>query len=54
MKKNNTFSELLCLNDSLKIKEFLIKKGKSPKPICPVSFNQEDDLLDEENENKGE
>lgn len=39
MKKNNKFFELLCLNDSLKLKNFLISKGKGPKPICPVSFN---------------
>ena len=36
--KNNGFFELLCLNDSSKLKEFLLMNGKGPKPRCPITF----------------
>ena len=52
MKKNNKFFELLCLNDSLKLKNFLISKGKGPKPVCPVSFDVND--IKEDIDNKKE
>lgn len=38
MGKNNSFFELLCLNDQVKIKEFIISNGKGPKPVCPITF----------------
>lgn len=53
MKKNNKFFELLCLNDSLKLKNFLISKGKGPKPVCPVSFDV-DAIKKEDIDNKKE
>ena len=38
MKNNSGFFELLCLNDSEKLHQFLISNGKGPKPTCPITF----------------
>lgn len=45
MKKDNTFFDLLCLNDKSKIHDYIISHGKGPKPVCPIIF-----MKDEENE----
>ena len=42
MTKNNSFFELLCLNDQVKIKEFIISNGKGPKPVCPIILEELD------------
>lgn len=39
MKKTSGLYELLLLNSQTELKKWLIKNGKSAKPICPVVFN---------------
>lgn len=36
--KKDEFFELLCLNNSEMLKDFLMRNGKSPKARCPISF----------------
>lgn len=38
MKINSDFLELLRLNDSDKLKKFILENGKGPHPTCPISF----------------
>ena len=47
MQKSNQdeFFELLLKNDEIELKNYLLRKGKQPKPVCPISF------VSEENEN---
>lgn len=42
VRKNCDFFELLCLNDNLELRNWLISKGKKGKPICPVMFVKEE------------
>ena len=34
-KKNNDFISLIKSNDEKSIREFIVRNGKKPKPICP-------------------
>lgn len=49
MKKANDseFFKLLLKNDKRDLENFLLSKGKEPKPICPIMFV-------EENKNEGQ
>lgn len=40
--KKDTFFDLLCQNDPIKLKEFLLMNGKGPKPRCPITFIGQD------------
>lgn len=42
---SDKFIELLKRNKEEEIMNFLISKGKSPKPVCPIIF-----IKDKENE----
>lgn len=37
-KSNESFLELFYSNDQNKMREYLLKSGKKPKPICPLIF----------------
>ncbi len=37
------FFQLLILNNSNDIKNFLMMNGKAPKPVCPVRFIKENE-----------
>ena len=50
-KQNSDFFELLCKNDKIELENFLILKGKGPKPICPIEFVKE--KKEGENEENG-
>ena len=45
------FFDMLCRNDDKEIEEFLLSKGKNPKPVCPIMFIKEEDKEVEENKN---
>lgn len=50
----SNFLELLIRNDNNELKEYLLCKGKNPKPICPIQFvsnnNETEQLEIKENE----
>ena len=46
--KNKTLYDILIENNEENLKNFLISKGKNPKPICPIQF------INKEKENKDE
>ena len=46
-KQRSNFFELLLKNDQKEIKEYLLSKGKNPKPICPIQFVK-DNIIEEE------
>ena len=46
-KTNETFLELFYSDNQKKIREYLLKSGKKPKPISPIMF------LPKEQEDKG-
>ena len=43
MKKtdDSEFFKLLLKNDKIELENFLLSKGKEPKPICPIMFVKE-------------
>lgn len=47
MKINDEFFELLCLNSSDKLRNFLLENGKQPKAKCPVQFVNLEEIEDE-------
>lgn len=44
--KNIFFDEILLKNNEEELKEFLLSKGKNPKPICPVQFIKNDENVE--------
>lgn len=38
-KSNNEFYDILTTGTDKDLNEFLIAKGKSPKPKCPIQFD---------------
>lgn len=46
--KQESFFDLLKIGDMEKVKEELIKRGKSPKPTCPIFFFKDDEEKDKE------
>lgn len=50
-RKKCEFFELLCLNDNLELRNWLISKGKSGKPIAPVMFLKQEKEESEDSKN---
>ena len=38
MLKNKNFFDIICGNNEDDLNDYLLAKGKSPKPVCPVMF----------------
>lgn len=49
MQNQKSFFELLCENNPDEMLDYLISKGKGPKPICPIEFVKEIQKDDNEN-----
>lgn len=47
-KENSEFFELLLQNDKILLENFLILKGKGPKPVCPIEFVREEKVKGEQ------
>ena len=43
-KNKSEFFELLCLNRSDELKNWLISHGKSGKPVCPIAVVPQDEI----------